>query len=203
MEAARLPTGIGVGLFLGSVKAIQMAGPAIMLSYIIGGLAILVIMRALGEMAVHNPVAGSFSRYAQGYLGPLAGFLTGWNYWFLWLVTCVAEITAVAIYMGVWFPEVPRWIWALILLAQLKFRSGLSQTERDKLQFRMWLFPVSSYLALAFLVLVVVLMAFFEDTRIALYIGPAFLVLLTVQFKVLNLGTREETRGAVVGNAAS
>ncbi|WP_459655520.1 amino acid permease, partial [Achromobacter xylosoxidans] len=83
---------IGVGLFLGSAKAIQMAGPAIMISYILGGLAILVIMRALGEMAVHNPVAGSFSQYAKDYLGPLAGFITGWNYWFLWLVTCVAEI---------------------------------------------------------------------------------------------------------------
>jgi len=110
---------IGVGLFLGSAKAIEMAGPAIMLSYIIGGLAILVIMRALGEMAVHNPVAGSFSRYAQDYLGPLAGFLTGWNYWFLWLVTCVAEITAVAIYMGIWFPDVPRWIWALAALGSM------------------------------------------------------------------------------------
>ncbi|MBC3449843.1 amino acid permease [Pseudomonas mosselii] len=110
---------IGVGLFLGSAKAIEMAGPAIMLSYIIGGLAILVIMRALGEMAVHNPVAGSFSRYAQDYLGPLAGFLTGWNYWFLWLVTCVAEITAVAIYMGIWFPDVPRWIWALMALGSM------------------------------------------------------------------------------------
>ena len=104
---------IGVGLLLGSAKAIDMAGPAIMISYILGGLAILVIMRALGEMAVHNPVAGSFSRYAQDYLGPLAGFLTGWNYWFLWLVTCVAEITAVAVYMGIWVPDVPRWIWAL------------------------------------------------------------------------------------------
>ena len=110
---------IGVGLFLGSAKAIEMAGPAIMLSYIIGGLAILVIMRALGEMAVHNPVAGSFSRYAQDYLGPLAGFLTGWNYWFLWLVTCVAEITAVAIYMGIWFPDTPRWIWALAALGSM------------------------------------------------------------------------------------
>lgn len=110
---------IGVGLFLGSAKAIEMAGPAIMLSYIIGGLAILVIMRALGEMAVHNPVAGSFSRYAQDYLGPLAGFLTGWNYWFLWLVTCVAEITAVAVYMGIWFPDVPRWIWALAALVSM------------------------------------------------------------------------------------
>ncbi len=110
---------IGVGLFLGSAKAIQMAGPAIMISYILGGLAILVIMRALGEMAVHNPVAGSFSQYAKDYLGPLAGFITGWNYWFLWLVTCVAEITAVAVYMGIWFPDVPRWIWALAALASM------------------------------------------------------------------------------------
>lgn len=438
---------IGVGLFLGSAKAIQMAGPAIMLSYIIGGLAILVIMRALGEMAVHNPVAGSFSRYAQDYLGPLAGFLTGWNYWFLWLVTCVAEITAVAIYMQIWFPDVDRWIWALlalasmgtvnlitvrafgefefwfalikivtiialvvagagmilfgignggiatgisnlwthggfmpngvqgvlmslqmvmfaylgvemigltagearnpqktipdainsvfwrillfyvgalfvimsiypwneigtqgspfvmtferlgiktaagiinfvvitaalsscnggifstgrmlyslaqhgqaprafgrtsgngvprnalllsifalllgvllnylvpekvfvwvtsiatfgaiwtwamILLAQMKFRRSLSPAEQGKLQFRMWLFPISSYLALAFLVLVVALMAFFEDTRIALYIGPAFLVLLTVLFKVFKLGNQPDAH--LTGNTAS
>lgn len=436
---------IGVGLFLGSAKAIQMAGPAIMLSYIIGGLAILVIMRALGEMAVHNPVAGSFSRYAQDYLGPLAGFLTGWNYWFLWLVTCVAEITAVAIYMGIWFPEVPRWIWALaalvsmgginlinvrafgefefwfalikivtiiamvvagtgmivfgigndgiatgianlwehggfmpngvqgvlmslqmvmfaylgvemigltageaknpqktipqaigsvfwrillfyvgalfvilsiypwneigtqgspfvmtfeslgiktaagiinfvvitaalsscnggifstgrmlyslaqqgqaprafavtsngvprralllsgaalllgvllnylvpekvfvwvtsiatfgaiwtwamILLAQLKFRRGLSVAEQGKLQYRMWLFPLSSYLAMAFLVLVVGLMAYFPDTRVALYVGPAFLALLVVLYKVLNLAPAKSAEP--IGDAA-
>ncbi|QEY61896.1 amino acid permease [Metapseudomonas lalkuanensis] len=436
---------IGVGLFLGSAKAIQMAGPAIMLSYIIGGLAILVIMRALGEMAVHNPVAGSFSRYAQDYLGPLAGFLTGWNYWFLWLVTCVAEITAVAIYMGVWFPEVPRWIWALaalismggvnliavrafgefefwfalikivtivamvvagagmivfglgnhgiatgisnlwehggfmpngvqgvlmslqmvmfaylgvemigltageaknpqktipqaigsvfwrillfyvgalfvilsiypwneigsqgspfvmtfeslgiktaagiinfvvitaalsscnggifstgrmlyslaqqgqaprafavtsngvprrallvsgvalllgvlanylvpekvfvwvtsiatfgaiwtwamILLAQMKFRRSLTPAEQDKLQYRMWLFPLSSYLAMAFLVLVVGLMAYFPDTRVALYVGPAFLVLLVVLYKAFNLAPAKAMEP--VGDAA-
>lgn len=104
---------IGVGLFLGSATAIKMAGPAIMLAYGLGGLAIFMIMRALGEMAIHNPVAGSFSRYAQDYLGPLAGYLTGWNYWFLWLVTCMAEITAVGVYMGIWFPDVPSWYWAL------------------------------------------------------------------------------------------
>jgi amino acid transporter, AAT family len=110
---------IGVGLFLGSARAIEMAGPAIMLSYAIAGLAILVIMRALGEMAVHTPVAGSFSRYAHEYLGPLAGYITGWNYWFLWIVACVAEITAVAIYMGFWFPDMPRWFWALLALASM------------------------------------------------------------------------------------
>jgi len=110
---------IGVGLFLGSARAIEMAGPAIMLSYLLGGLVILVIMRALGEMAVHTPVAGSFSRYAHDYIGPLAGYLTGWMYWFLWIVACTAEITAVAIYMGYWFPDMPRWIWALAALASM------------------------------------------------------------------------------------
>jgi amino acid transporter, AAT family len=110
---------IGVGLFLGSANAIKLAGPAILVSYALGGLAIFFIMRALGEMAVHNPVAGSFSRYAQDYLGPLPGYLTGWNYWFMWLVTCVAEITAVGIYMGIWFPDVPQWIWSLAALAAM------------------------------------------------------------------------------------
>jgi amino acid transporter, AAT family len=114
-----LGAAIGVGLFLGSANAIKMAGPGIILSYIIGGAVIFLIMRALGEMAVHNPVAGSFSRYAKDYLGPLAGYLTGWNYWFLWLVTCIAEITAVGIYMGIWFPDVPRWIWALAALGAM------------------------------------------------------------------------------------
>lgn len=110
---------IGVGLFLGSANAIKPAGPAILISYVLGGVAIFFIMRALGEMAVHHPVAGSFSRYAQDYLGPLAGYLTGWNYWFMWLVTCVAEITAVGIYMDVWFPGVPQWVWALAALAAM------------------------------------------------------------------------------------
>ncbi len=110
---------IGVGLFLGSANAIKLAGPAILLSYILGGIAIFIIMRALGEMAVDQPVAGSFSRYAQDHLGPLPGYLTGWNYWFMWIVTCVAEITAVGIYMGVWFPTVPQWIWALAALAAM------------------------------------------------------------------------------------
>ncbi|WP_035351336.1 amino acid permease [Fictibacillus gelatini] len=107
---------IGVGLFLGSASAIKLAGPAILLNYIIAGIIMFFIMRALGEVAIQNPVAGSFSRYAKDYLGPLAGYLTGWNYWFLWIVTCMAEITAVGVYMQLWFPNVPKWIWALAAL---------------------------------------------------------------------------------------
>lgn len=119
MRLMALGSTIGVGLFLGSANAIKLAGPAILLSYILGGIAIFIIMRALGEMAAHQPIAGSFSRYAQDHLGPLSGYLTGWNYWFMWLVTCIAEITAVGIYMLVWFPDVPQWCWALAALAAM------------------------------------------------------------------------------------
>ncbi|MNP13606.1 Proline-specific permease ProY [compost metagenome] len=88
------------------------------------------------------------------------------------------------------------WTWVMILLAQLKFRAGLSATERKALKYRMWLWPLSSYLALAFLVLVVGLMAYFEDTRVALYIGPAFLVLLTALYYTFRLAPKQ-TQGAV------
>ncbi|GEN33921.1 amino acid permease [Aneurinibacillus danicus] len=111
-----LGAAIGVGLFLGSTSAIKMAGPAILLAYALAGAAMFIIMRALGEMAIQNPVAGSFSRYARDYLGPMAGYLTGWNYWFLWIITCMAEITAVGVYMQFWFPDSPQWLWALAAL---------------------------------------------------------------------------------------
>lgn len=85
---------IGVGLFYGSSSTIQMAGPAITLSYIFGGFIIFIIMRALGEMATAEPTSGSFSAYAYRYVGPFAGFLTGWTYWFLWISVGMAELTA-------------------------------------------------------------------------------------------------------------
>lgn len=107
---------IGVGLFLGSASAIKTAGPALMVSYLIGGIIIFYIMRALGEVAVAYPVSGSFSAYANRFLGPMAGYLTGWTYWFMWVVTCMAEITAVGVYMQFWFPEIPQWVPALAAL---------------------------------------------------------------------------------------
>jgi len=104
---------IGVGLFLGSSSAIELAGPGVIMAYAIGGFFMYFIMRALGEMAVHDPSAGSFSLYARNYLGPVAGFTVGWNYTFSTIVFCMSEITAVAIYMKFWFPDVPQWTWAL------------------------------------------------------------------------------------------
>ncbi|UGB46658.1 amino acid permease [Frateuria edaphi] len=103
---------IGAGLFLGSASTIKLAGPSVLIAYLFGGAMIFVIMRALGEMAAHEPIAGSFSAYAHKYLGPYAGYLTGWNYWVLMMGVGIAESTAVGIYMKDWFPELPQWIWA-------------------------------------------------------------------------------------------
>ncbi|MGF6704373.1 amino acid permease [Pseudomonas frederiksbergensis] len=108
-----LGSAIGTGLFYGSASAIQMAGPAVLLAYLIGGAAVFMVMRALGEMAVHNPVAGSFGQYASTYLGPMAGFILGWTYAFEMVIVGMADVTAFGIYMGFWFPEVDRWIWVL------------------------------------------------------------------------------------------
>lgn len=108
-----LGSAIGTGLFYGSADAIKMAGPSVILAYLIGGAVAYIIMRALGEMSVNNPQASSFSRYAQDYLGPLAGYITGWTYCFEILIVAIADVTAFGIYMGFWFPDVPHWIWVL------------------------------------------------------------------------------------------
>ena len=110
---------IGAGLFLGSASTIKLAGPSVLIAYVVGGAMIFIIMRALGEMAAHEPIAGSFSTYAHKYLGPYAGYLTGWNYWVLMMGVGIAESTAVGIYMKDWFPELPQWIWAFASVAMI------------------------------------------------------------------------------------
>lgn len=108
-----LGSAIGTGLFYGSAKAINLGGPAVLIAYILAGLAVYVVMRALGEMVLHKTLPGSFGTYATRYLGPLAGFSTGWTYIFEMALVCLADITAFAVYMHFWMPDVPPWIWTL------------------------------------------------------------------------------------------
>ncbi|MCM3238931.1 amino acid permease [Heyndrickxia oleronia] len=151
---------IGVGLFLGSAQTIELAGPAILIAYVIAGAMMFIIMRALGEMAIQNPVAGSFSRYAQEYLGPLAGFLTGWNYWFLWVVTCMAEITAVGVYMDLWFPDVPRWIWALAALVIMTLVNLITVKAYGEFEFWFALIKIVAIIAMIVIGLMIILFGF-------------------------------------------
>ena len=111
-----LGSAIGTGLFMGSSGAIQTAGPAVLLAYIIGGAAVFMVMRALGEMIVRHPVSGSFGQYASRYIHPFAGFLVGWTFAFEMFLVAVFDATAIGVYMGFWFPDVPQWIWVLAVV---------------------------------------------------------------------------------------
>ena len=139
---------IGVGLFLGSAGAIHKAGPGLLLSYAIGGVAIFFIMRALGELLTYRPVAGSFASYAEEFVGPFAGFVTGWSYWFMWVVTAMAELTAIGIYVHFWLPDVPQWLPGLCALAILYGTNTLAVRIYGELEFWFALLKVITIVAL-------------------------------------------------------
>jgi L-asparagine transporter-like permease len=105
---------VGTGLFLGVGGAVKMAGPSVLLGYLISGVAIFLIMRQLGEMDTQEPMAGSFSYFAYKYWGKFPGFLAGWNYWILYVMIGIAELTAMAAYAQYWFPGVATWKTALL-----------------------------------------------------------------------------------------
>src|ERR1700722_759831 len=102
---------IGTGLFLGSSLAVHTAGPAVILSYLIGAAITLLLMGALSEMAVAHPTSGSFGVYAEIYLNPWAGFTVRYTYWAAQVIAIGGEATAIAIYCQWWFPNTPKWLW--------------------------------------------------------------------------------------------
>jgi L-asparagine transporter-like permease len=110
---------IGVGLFLGSSVTIQLAGPGVILTYLLGALVAMVVAYALAEMAVVHPVAGSFGVYAETYLSAWSGFTIRATYGLVQIIAIGAEVTAVAIYFGLWFPHVPGWLWVALVSAGL------------------------------------------------------------------------------------
>ncbi|MBV6550931.1 amino acid permease [Acinetobacter soli] len=116
---------IGMGLFVGSSVVIQSAGPAAILSFFITGILIILVMRMLGELATASPVTGSFYAYARyafqdsPFLSRLAGFMTGWMYWYFWVIVIALEAIVGAKLMAYWLPDIPQWIVSLILLVLL------------------------------------------------------------------------------------
>ncbi|NEY33341.1 amino acid permease [Streptomyces sp. PRKS01-65] len=143
-----LGSAIGTGLFYGSSESIRAGGPAVLLAYLIGGAAVFLVLRSLGEMAVASPSAGSFGEYATRHLGPLAGFTTGWTYAFEMVIVCVADITAVGVYMGFWFPDVPRWIWVLAAVLLIGALNLVSVKVFGELEFWLSLVKIVAIVAM-------------------------------------------------------
>jgi len=154
---------IGVGLFLGSASAIQIAGPSILLGYLLAGIVAFIVLRALGEMAVHEPVAGSFAAYANTYVGPLTGYMVGWGYWTYWIVVGIAEVTAVGIYMGIWFPETPQWIWALSSIVMMGLINLIAVKVFGEFEFWFALIKVIAIVAMIALGCSVIFFGFTND----------------------------------------
>ncbi|KII60450.1 putative amino acid permease YbgF [Thelohanellus kitauei] len=111
---------IGTGLFLTSGYTVNQAGPlGSVLVYAVGAVMVYLVMMSLGELAVHMPETGSFSRYAAKFIGPATGYTVGWLYWLTWTVAIGSEFTAAGILMTRWFPESPVWIWSLLFAASV------------------------------------------------------------------------------------
>ncbi|KAF1019774.1 MAG: D-serine/D-alanine/glycine transporter [Paracidovorax wautersii] len=110
---------IGTGLFMGSGKTISLAGPSIVFVYLIIGLMLFFVMRAMGELLLSNLQYKSFIDFSADLLGPWAGFFMGWTYWFCWVVTGIADVIAIANYTQFWFPGVPQWLPAVACVALL------------------------------------------------------------------------------------
>lgn len=138
---------IGTGLFLGSGKAIQLAGPSIIFAYLIVGIAVFFVMRALGELLLSKAGYQSFTDIAEEYLGPRAAFVTGWTYWFCWIMVAMADVIAVGLYVQYWF-DIPQWIPAIICLIFLLGLNLLTVKLFGELEFWFALIKVITILVL-------------------------------------------------------
>ncbi len=108
---------IGVGLFYGASMSVKLAGPAVILDFVICGIIVAIVMRTLGEMSVENPISGSFSSYARDMLGSRIGFVTAGMWWFYWVATVMSELAAIGLLLQFWFPSLPAWVPGLIALS--------------------------------------------------------------------------------------
>jgi AAT family amino acid transporter len=141
---------IGVGLFLGSSVTIRLAGPAVILSYLLGAGIALIMSYALAEMAVVHPVAGAFGVYAEKYLNPWAGFSVRTTYGVAQIIAIGAEVTAAAIYLSFWLPNVPQWIWVVLVSAALV---ALNSMQVNRLgEFEYWFAMIKVAAIVAFII---------------------------------------------------
>ncbi len=126
---------IGAGLFVGSGHAIAEAGPAAIVAYVLASLLVVLVMRMLGEMACAMPDSGSFSTYAGKAIGPWAGFMIGWMYWWFWVLVLPIEATAAANILNSWFPQIEMWKFCLAVTFLLTVANLASVKHYGELEF--------------------------------------------------------------------
>ena len=140
---------VGASLFVGSGAVIHAVGPASILSYALGGLLVILVMRMLGEMATASPALGSFMEYARASLGGWAGYTIGWLYWYFWVGVVAFEAVAGAKLLILWIPGVPQWVFSLILLTLLTASNLVSTRSFGETEF--WLASIKIVTIVVFL----------------------------------------------------
>jgi D-serine/D-alanine/glycine transporter len=154
---------IGTGLFLGAGKSIHLAGPSILIAYLITGIVCFLIMRALGELLLTNLNYNSFVDFVQDYMGNMAAFVTGWTYWFCWISIAMADLTAVGLYTQFWFPDVPQWMPGLIALVILLIMNLATVKLFGEMEFWFALIKVIAILGLIVIGIFMIIKGFSTD----------------------------------------
>jgi GABA permease len=154
---------IGAGLFVGSGVVIQATGPAAVLSFALTGALVVLVMRMLGEMASAYPAVGGFYEYNRLALGALAGFMTGWMYWYFWIIVVALEAVAGARLLTSWFPGVPPWVFTLGLMTLFTLVNLLSVRSWGEAEY--WFASIKVAAITLFLVAGAVVVAGFWPTH--------------------------------------
>lgn len=149
MELIALGGVIGAGLFVGSGVVVQSAGPAAIISFALTGALVVLVMRMLAEMAAAYPAVGGFYEYNRIALGDLAGFLTGWMYWYFWVIVVALEALAGARLLHFWFPDVPAWVLTLGLILAFTALNLLSVRSWGEVEY--WFASIKVAAIIAFL----------------------------------------------------
>lgn len=141
---------IGAGLFVGSGQAIGIAGPAVIVSYLVAGTIVVLVMAMLAEMVAARPSSGAFSSYAQKAMGRSAGSAVGWLYWIQLVVVIAAEATGAAGILARWVPGVPDWLWVLVFVIALTVINLFGVRNYGRFEF--WFAAIKVFAIIAFLV---------------------------------------------------
>ncbi|QBK73307.1 amino acid permease [Lactiplantibacillus plantarum] len=139
---------IGTGLFLGAGQSIHLAGPAILIAYLVTGLVCFLLMRALGELLLSDLHTHSYIDFIKQYLGDKTGFVAGWTYWVCCITIAMAEITAAGEYMQFWWPRLPQWLPGLIILILLLGLNSINVSAFGETEFWFAIIKIAAILAL-------------------------------------------------------
>jgi len=162
---------IGTGLFMGSGKTISIAGPSIIFIYALIGFILYFVMRAMGELLLYNLHYKSFVDFSEDILGPSAGFFVGWSYWFAWIVAAIAEIIAITGYIAFWWPDLPHWVSALVVILFLLTLNILSVRAFGELEFWMAIIKVLAIVCLIVLGLYLCVSGFVSPSGVKAHIS--------------------------------